>query len=292
MRIAIIGSGSFIGANFIEFTSEHNIDEICLIKNKIENIDLSKYEVVLHLAAIVHQSKEIDENEYFLVNCDLAFAVAQKAKIEGVKHFIFLSTVKVYGESKITAEVWNEETITKPVDAYGRSKLKAENLLKSLEDKNFILSIIRSPLVYGRGVKANIYKLIRFVDKLPILPFAGIDNRRTMINVRNLIEFIKCVIDKRINGVFLAKDDENISTSELIEIISNALHKRRIWIKVPKLLIHILRIMKPGLIVRLYGSLIIENSSTVRELGYKQKFSIDEGLFEAVQYYLITKEKK
>jgi nucleoside-diphosphate-sugar epimerase len=146
-NIAITGFSGFIGTYFSHNNSEFSILEVDLLTQKVENIDFTGIDSVLHLAAIVHQPKNSNEEEYFKVNRDLAFETAKRAKLQGVKQFVLMSTVKVYGESTSEIDSWNESSICCPVDAYGKSKYEAEKLIGGLEDGTFKVAIIRSPLV-------------------------------------------------------------------------------------------------------------------------------------------------
>ena len=141
-NIIITGANSFIGSYFKNQIKEFEIKEVCLIENTLQSIDFSSYNVVFHVAAIVHQDKSIPEVTYFKVNSDLAFDVAQKAKKDGVKQFVFMSTVKVYGENTTEEKLWTEETECLPVDAYGKSKLEAENRIMELNDEVVFLSCL------------------------------------------------------------------------------------------------------------------------------------------------------
>lgn len=158
IKILITGADSFVGRNLIKYSRYRNIQEIDIKGKPVEQIDFSEYDVVVHLAAIVHQSKKISETEYFRINRDLCLAVAKRAKEAGIKQFIFLSTVKVYGEYNPVKGTWNEHAICKPDDPYGRSKYEAEQGLRKLEDKNFTVTIIRPPLIYGSGGKSQYVK--------------------------------------------------------------------------------------------------------------------------------------
>src|SRR3972149_3840531 len=162
-NILITGSSGFIGSNFIKLNTSLTVREIDLLTTTIETSDFSDIHSILHLSALVHQMKGAPENEYFKTNSDLAFNTAKKAKEEGVSHIIYMSTVKVYGEFTNFGESWNEDTERKPIDPYGKSKLEGEKRIKELEDQNFAVSIIRTPIVYGPGVKANMYNLMALV---------------------------------------------------------------------------------------------------------------------------------
>ena len=170
-KILITGANSFVGRNYIKYSQNIKIDEISLIDNSPEEIDFSKYNTILHVAAIVHQSKKIPEQEYFVINRDLSLEVAKHAKESGIKQFVFLSTIKVYGEFYPESGPWTENSECHPDDPYGKSKYEAEIELRKLEDNDFIVSIIRTPLVYGKDVKANMLNIMKLVNKMRILPF-------------------------------------------------------------------------------------------------------------------------
>jgi UDP-glucose 4-epimerase len=220
-KLLITGSSGFIGRNFIGTSGNINILEADLLTQKISEIDLAKSDSVLHLAALVHQMQGSPEDQYFKVNRDLAFDVAKKAKAAGVKQFVFMSTAKVFGESTTGIQAWNEYSDCHPQDAYGRSKYEAEKLLLSLQDDNFKIAIVRSPLVYGAGVKANMYNLVKLVNKFPVLPLGGIKNQRSMVYVGNLVALLKHIIETQAFGIFIAGDAESLSTTRLTKIIAD-----------------------------------------------------------------------
>ncbi len=225
-KILITGADSFVGNNFIRFSQHRDVEESCLIANNPKDIDFRKFDVVLHLVAIVHQLKEIHENEYYKINRDLCSMVAEQAKKAGVKQFIFLSTVKVYGEFIPESGAWDENSICIPDDAYGKSKYEAELALKKIEDAGFAVSIIRTPLVYGEGVRANMLSIMKLVDTFPILPFGKVNNKRSFTYTENLAGFIDRIIEKRASGIFLAMDENPLSTTELVNYISKFLNKK------------------------------------------------------------------
>lgn len=281
MKILLTGSSGFIGSNFIKFFGQkYEIKNFSLQKEKIENIDFKDITTVLHLAALVHQMNGADEDEYKRLNVDYPVALAKKAKDSGVSHFIFMSSIKAYGEE--SSNIYKEDTLCAPIDAYGISKLNAEHELKKLEDDNFIVSIIRTPVVYGYGVKANILNLIRLVEKMSILPFGKIKNRRSMVYVGNLCALIDSIITNKKSGIFLASDDKAISTSELIETISKALNKKTYLFR-PIFFETILKIIKPNFHSRLYGNLEVDNEKTKKVLGFKNPYSFEDGIRKTVE---------
>lgn len=284
-KVLITGANSFVGRNYIKYSHNSEIDEISLIDNQPEEIDFSSYDVVLHLVAIVHQSKTISEKEYFRVNKDLCLQTAVEAKKTGVKQFVFLSTVKVYGKYLPGAGPWNESSICEPDDAYGKSKYDAEIALKELEDKNFTVSIVRTPLVYGEDVKANMRSIIKLVERFPILPLAKIKNKRSFTSVENLVAFIDRIIEKKASGVFIAKDEKVLSTTELVNYISKYLEKKLILIPVPRFIIKICMYIYPRIFDRLYGSFEMENSMTLEQLDFKPPLSVEEGIKKMILAY-------
>ena len=164
-KILITGTNSFVGTNFMKYSKYREIDEVSLFDKNPEDIDFKGYDVIIHLVAIVHQTIKIPEDQYFKVNRDLCIEVAKHAKKAGVKQFVFLSTVKVYGKFIKGYSYWNEKSPCFPDDAYGKSKYAAEIALKELNDKDFTVSIVRTPLVYGEGVKANMLSILKLVKK-------------------------------------------------------------------------------------------------------------------------------
>ncbi|MFH0841789.1 MAG: NAD-dependent epimerase/dehydratase family protein [Bacteroidota bacterium] len=284
-EILITGADSFIGKSFRKFSKFRRVEEISLIDNKPGEIEYSGYEVVLHLAAIVHESKRIKQDDYFKVNRDLTLEVAERARKQGVKHFIFMSTVKVYGKFITGSDPWNEATLCNPDEDYGRSKYEAEQELLKLQSMDFTVSIVRTPIVYGEGVQANILKLIRLVDRIKILPFKDVRNLRYFTYSGNLIACIDRIIEKRIPGIFIAMDDIGLSTTQLVELICNALDRKVIFFKPPLFLLKIWRWMTPHLFVSLYGSLILDNSATRELLDFSPPYTPSNGISNTIAAY-------
>ena len=215
------------------------------------------------------------KEEYEKVNVTQTIDLAKKAKNYGVKYFIFMSTIKVYGEE--TDIAYNENSDCNPQDNYGKSKLKAEQELLKLEDDSFKVSIVRTPIVYGYGVKANIKSLINLVNKVPVLPSGSIKNKRSMVYIGNLCHLVDEIIIQEKVGIFLASDDEPLSTTRLIELIANGLGKKVYLIKIP-FFESLLKLVKPSFHKRLYESLEVDNSETKKVLGFENKYSVEEGI--------------
>lgn len=281
--LMITGASGFIGSNFIErYKDKYNIIPIDLLKIKPEEIDFRGVDTVLHLAALVHQMKGAPREKYFEVNTELTRRVAEEAKKQGVRHFVFYSTVKVYGydgDLYNHTMILNEKSECKPMnDPYGESKWEAEKILRRLEDNNFKIGIIRPPMVYGKGVKGNMESLIKLVKMLPILPFNYDKNRRSLVNIENLMYLTTLVIDKEASGVFLPLDEKNISLKEIVEGIEKAYNLKRINIPMIQPIFWLLTKVKPNIMVRLFGTLQFDNRLTKEKLGYIAKVKYVEGL--------------
>ena len=276
MNILLTGSNGFVGTYFKnKYSKKYNISTFSFFNDNINILNLKNTNTIIHLSALVHQMGGASKEEYEKVNVIQTIDLANKAKNSGVKHFIFMSTVKVYGEE--TDISYTENTVCLPEDKYGRSKLKAELKLQELEDENFIVSIIRTPIIYGYGVKANIKSLISLVDKVKILPFGSINNKRSMVYIGNICHLIDEISEKQIKGIFLAGDDESLSTTQLIQNISKSLNKRTLLIEIP-LFERILKVLKSSFHKRLYCSLEVDNSITKKKLNLVNPYTVKEGI--------------
>ena len=269
----VTGAAGFIGTNFIErYKEKYNIVPVDLLKIKPEEIEFKNVDTVLHLAALVHQMNGAPREKYFEVNTELTRKVAEVAKKNKVKHFVFYSTVKVYGYDGDLYNhnfVLNEHSKCNPVnDPYGESKWEAEKILREMESDDFIVSVIRPPMVYGKGVKGNMESLIKLVKKLPVLPFNYTKNRRSFVNIDNLFYLTSLVIDKEKEGIFLPIDEKPLSLKEMIEGIEEGLKIKRIKVPMIQPFFWILTKVKPNIMVRLYGSLQFDNRETREKLEY------------------------
>jgi nucleoside-diphosphate-sugar epimerase len=291
-KILIVGSQSFIGKNFLTYSKFRDVDEVSLIERRPEDIDFRGIDAVIHLAAIVHQFKKTPESEYYKINRDLCLKVAENAKKNGVKQFVFLSTFKVYGELIPPPVVLDENSPCQPIDAYGKSKYEAELGLKKLEDAGFVVSIVRTPLVYGVGVKANMRSLLNLVHKIPVLPFGKMTNNRCYTFVENLVAFIDRIIELNASGSFIAMDENPLSTTELVNYISKYFEKKVYLFKLPDVIIRFLAFFSPGTINSLYGSFESDNHKTLEKLNFRPPYSSQEGVKKMVLAFKRSKENK
>jgi nucleoside-diphosphate-sugar epimerase len=288
--ILITGRGSFIGASFRRYSKFRDVSEVSLRDVEPESVSFMGCDTVLHLAAIVHQSSGTSEQEYFRVNRDLALGIAERAKKAGVKHFIFLSTVKVYGKWIEGSKPWNESSECYPSDPYGKSKYEAEKGLRRLESDDFKVSVVRTPIVYGPGVGANILKLMRLAETFPLLPFSNIANNRHYTYVENLVGFIDRIIEKRASGVFILMDERPVSTTELVRLISEFMHRKIKLVHMPEILVKAGVKAMPSIFERLYRSFYLDNTLTKEILGFSPEYSIEEGISVMVESYLGDKK--
>ena len=201
-KILIVGANSYIGTSFEAYMAQwgdaYRVDTLDVITDTWKKTDFSCYDVLYHVAGIAHQ-KETEENAplYYKVNRDLALEIAEKAKSEGVGHFVFMSSMSVYGMER--GEI-TPDTATAPVTHYGHSKLEAEEGLRKLESSNFRVAILRPPMVYGKNCRGNFQLMLKLMKKSPVFPV--VRNQRSMISVRNLCAFIRMVIDRQLDGLF------------------------------------------------------------------------------------------
>lgn len=256
-HILITGKDSYIGTSFEKWISQwpekYLVDIVDTITDDWKKMDFSKFDVILHVAAIVHK-KEKNEMKilYQKVNCDLPVKIAQKAKAEGVKQFIFMSTMSVYG---LDSGIINKETPEKPKTFYGKSKLLAEKRLQDLENGKFQIVMIRPPMIYGKGSKGNYPKLARLAQKTPIFP--DIENERSMLYIENLCASIRLMIDNETRGIFFPQNKEYVKTTELVKTIAEVYGKKMRLTKVFNPLIR-WGSKKVPTINKVFGSLVYE----------------------------------
>jgi len=229
--VAIIGENSYIGTKFIEYCqndSELDISVINSRQNDLSTYDFKNIKVVIHVAGIAHVSTNPKmDTLYYKINRDLPISAATKARKDGVKQFVFLSSMIVYQDPKKIGELHEIalSTIPNPQNAYGRSKLEAEIGLQSLASENFLVSILRLPMVYGEGCKGNFPRLISLGLKAPLFP--DLSNSRSMIYIVNLCAYIRyCIVEKK-HGLLFPQNKDYVNTRDIIELAACS-QKRRI----------------------------------------------------------------
>ncbi|WP_332695147.1 NAD-dependent epimerase/dehydratase family protein [Halalkalibacter lacteus] len=264
-KILITGENSYIGNSFEMWLAKdthcYKVEKISVRGDSWKEIDFSSYDTVLHVAGIAHlNERKVDKNLYYKVNRDLAYEIANKAKTEGVEHFIFFSSMSVYGKD---TGIIDKDTVTKPKSHYGKSKLEAERLIRELEDPQYKVSVIRPPMIYGRGCNGNYAKLSSLTRITLVFP--DIKNERSMIYIDNLNEYIKSLVDNPINGLFFPQDREYVCTSEMVKEIAKSIDKR-IWMT--KVFNSFLKNIKTDLTRKIFGDLVYSKEIDV---NYRHK---------------------
>ena len=247
---------------------------------------LNGVDAVIHLAARVHVMNDTASDpltEFRKVNVDGTLNLAMQAAQAGVRRFIFISSIKVNGEATQVGKPFTADDIANPQDPYAVSKLEAEQgLLNIAQETGMEVVIIRSPLVYGAGVKANFLSMMRAVKRGVPLPLGAIDNRRSLVYVENLVSLIlKCIEHPAAaNQVFLAADGEDLSTTALLLACAKALGVKARLLPVPQKLIELSAALigKRNVAQRLCGNLQIDISKTRSLLGWEPLFSVADGL--------------
>ncbi len=275
-RILITGADSYIGTSFEKYMncfSDYIVDTVDMKNADWKETDFSQYDTVFHVAGIAH-IKETRENAelYYMVNRDLAVETAQKAKTEGVKQFVFLSSMAVYG---IDIGVITKETVPKPKSNYGKSKLQAESIIEKLNDENFKVCVLRPPMIYGKNCKGNYPTLSRLAQKLPFFPY--VNNYRSMLYIESLCKFVYLMVKNNECGIYYPQNAEYSSTTEIVKKIAQV-HGNKIVIV--KGLGRVLKIMShlTGLVNKAFGSLCYDMSIS----KYKENYRVC-GLFESIE---------
>ncbi len=270
-RILITGANSYIGTsvekwlNRPEFSGMYQVDTVDMRGDGWKKKDFSGYDTVFHVAGIAHADigKVTEEQNrlYYAVNCDLAAETAQKAKQEGVKQFIYMSSIIVYGEGTSIRKkrVITRNTKPSPSNFYGDSKWKAEQKLAPLSDANFHVAVLRPPMIYGEGCKGNYQTLRKIAARVFVFP--DFPNERSMLYIENLCEFVRLLLDSGEAGLFFPQNSEYSKTAEVIQQIRKTRGKRIRMIKLFNPCV-ILGSMVPGkiggMVNKAFGSLVYQ----------------------------------
>lgn len=275
-KILITGANSYIGTALERYLAKwqekYDVHTIDLIDGSWRKLDFSGYDVVYHVAGIAHSDignvTEEKKAFYYKINTDLTVETAKKAKKDGVKQFIFMSSAIVYGDSapigakkRITVN-----TIPKPANFYGDSKLQAEKGIMALHSDDFHVVILRPPMIYGEGSKGNYPVLAKIAKKLPMFP--KIKNERSMLYIGNLVEFVRLMIENEEEGVFWPQNEVYANTGDLVKMIANAHGKKVLllggfgWLL--KLFSHI-----TGLVNKAFGSFTYDMTMSKYKENYR-----------------------
>ena len=285
-RILITGAGSYVGMSLEKWLSRwperYAVDTVDMIGDGWKETSFRGYDAVFHVAGIVH--REDSKNDpaqaqlYDRVNTRLAVDTARKAREEGVRQFIFMSSASVYG---LTAPMGKTVMITKdtplkPVDNYGISKAKAEEGLLELAGDNFRLAILRPPMIYGKGCRGNYVSMAKLAKKLPVFPW--VENQRSMLYIDNLSEFVRQILEDEAQGLFCPQNDEYINTCDMVNLIAHANGKGILMIRGFGWALKLLRPVT-GMVDKAFGSLCYDRELSAYGPGYCVK-TLEESILE------------
>lgn len=288
-RILITGAGSYVGISVETYLKQwpecYQIDTVDMIGEGWKEQSFRGYDALLHVAGLVHQPQTKNDPAqaelYDRVNHRLAVEVAEKAKAEGVRQFLFMSSASVYGLSAPVGKVVmiTKNTPLQPVDNYGISKARAEESLLQLQDQQFRLAILRPPMIYGKGCKGNYQTMAKLAKKLPVFPW--VDNRRSMLYMENLAEFIRLLIEDQAEGIFCPQNNEYVNTSDMVNLIAHANGKGILLIRGFGWAIKLLRPVT-GIVDKAFGSLCYDFELSAYPKDYCVK-NLQESILETEQ---------
>ena len=274
-KILITGANSYIGTSFEKYMSrwpeQYQVDTVDMVDGSWREKSFAGYDSVFHVAGIAHSDTgNVTEERkafYYKINTDLTIETAKKAKVDGVKQFIFMSSAIVYGDSAPIGKtkVITKDTPVNPANFYGDSKVQAENGILPLNDDSFKVCVLRPPMIYGPGSKGNYPVLSKLARKLPVFP--KVNNQRSMLYIENLTEFIRLMVENEEQGIFWPQNDEYSNTTELVQMIAKAHGKNIIIIPGFTWALKILSHMT-GLVNKAFGSL----SYNLNMSSYKQNY--------------------
>lgn len=233
-KVLITGAGSYVGTAveswLMRNPEQYQVDTLDMMDEAWKEKDFSGYDVVYHVAGIAHADvgsvTEEQKKMYYRVNTDLAVETAEKAKMEGVKQFIFMSSMIIYSGCK--EKLIHEDTKPQPLNFYGDSKWQADQKIQALADETFKVVILRPPMIYGKGSKGNYPELAKLASRLPVFPI--VKNKRSMLHIDNLCQFVKLMIDEDESGVFFPQNAEYSNTSDMVQMIAEVKGHRIIMV--------------------------------------------------------------
>ena len=288
-KILITGANSYIGVSVEQYLArwpeKYQVDTVDMVDGSWRQKDFHGYDAVLHVAGLVHQPKTKNDpaeaERYDRINHLLAVETAGKAKAEGVKQFLFMSSASVYGLNAPVGKVVmiTKDTPLNPTDNYGISKKNAEESLSRLRGDSFRLAVLRPPMIYGKGCRGNYQTMAKLARKLPFFPW--VDNQRSMLYMENLAECIRLLIDDCADGIFCPQNNEYVNTSDMVSLISHANGKGI-------LLIHgfawALKLLRPitGMVDKAFGSLCYDFEMSSYDRNYCVK-NLQESILETEQ---------
>lgn len=278
-KILITGKNSYIGESLekwlLKSPDDYQIHTLDLKDANWKTCNFHGYDSIFHVAGIAHVSTDPKmEDLYFKINRDLAIETAKKAKEDGVKQFIFMSSIIVYGNDQNNHQIIDADSVPNPENFYGMSKLQAEKGIQELASDHFKIVILRPPMVYGKGSKGNYPRLSKFAQKSPVFP--DFNNERSMIHIDNLCEFIKAMIDFEESGLFFPQNREYVSTSQLVKTIAQVHNRKLILTKSFNPLIH--RLIGLNIVGKVFGTLVYDKEMSKYENAKYQVWNLLESI--------------
>lgn len=282
MNILISGKNSYIGTNLKKFLENygHSVDELDTTDSSWETFDYSCYDAVVHVAAIVHENSRKANAEIFeKVNTVLPFEIAKLSKLSGVKHFVFLSSMAVYGQDKKLpfGNVIDKNTNINPVSMYGKSKYNAEKKLSTLISDDFYISFVRPPNVYGKGCRGNYMNVFKAITvRLPFFPYVYNGSKQSVVYIDNLSNLIRLIIESNTMGIYTPQDDLAPSTNDLVYAISLALGINKRFSKILGCFVRPFKYLK--IVNKLYGGVSYDYDMSSHFDGKYRIVSFYEGI--------------
>lgn len=284
MKILIIGKNSYIGNHIDKWLSEKNneVHQLDVQSEDWASFDYAPYDTIVHVAGIVHRPDCNDWDLYKRVNTDMPVAIATMAKEQGVKTYVFFSTMGVYGVQKgLVPTIVDENTPLAPDSMYGKSKLMAEKGLLELQDTTFDVACVRPPSVYGKGCKGGYIRGFKSIaEKLPVIPEAYTGVKQSMLYIDNLAELVYQIIEHRLQGTFCPQDDRSVSANEILSAITRSLGRRPLSSKMLGAVVRLFSFIP--LIKKAYGGIEYAKSlSVIKGIDYIV-VPFDEGMRRTV----------
>lgn len=269
-KILITGAGSYIGTSFEKYMANldgYFIDTVDMVDGSWREKDFSSYDVIFHVAGIAHsdtkRAGDDVKEKYYKINTELTAETAQKAKNEGVGQFIFMSSMIVFGTKNACI---TKDTAPNPDNFYGDSKLRADIRIHKMKCDTFNVVSIRPPMIYGKGSKGNYPLLAKFAKHTPIFP--DINNKRSMLYIENLCEFVKLMIDNNESGYFYPQNSEYVNTGDMVSAIAGVCGKKVILTRLFNTIIQILR--NHPIIKKVFGDMYYEKNMSI----YKDSYNV------------------
>lgn len=273
-KILVTGTSGYIGSHFVSYIrGSKRVVRFSLRQQNLEDISFEGVTAVVHCAGVAHKKKGVSPDIYNRVNNEYALDLARRAKQKGVPHFIFLSSVSVYGQQNMV----DEHSECLPTTEYAKSKLNAEKGLLALVSEGFTLSVLRIPMIYGPNAPGNVSRLCNLIKRFCVLPFKNIQNRRSFLGIENLVFSIDQILERKVPGILLLADDKPVSTSRMVELLINGYGRPRILLNAD-LIEPLVRRITPRVHESLWGNFVINCDETKELLQLTMPFSPEEGV--------------